>query len=134
MIRRAVLSLIAVGVLSLTVSDAEAQQRWGKQQVRPVSHQTAYGQAYNQVPNSHRAYGRVWGGLHSNHNWNRFYHYPYVYYPHNYWGQEYFRSADHLYYRYPQEMRIPVYNRQWHNYYPNERPWHWGHHFILDVF
>ena len=29
---------------------------------------------------------------------------------------------------------IPVYNRRWHNYYPNARRYHQGHHFILDVF
>jgi hypothetical protein len=63
-----------------------------------------------------------------------FYHYPYVYYPQNFWGNEYYRSADSLYYRYPPEMRIPVYNKRWHNYYPNRRMYHAGHHFILDVF
>ena len=67
-------------------------------------------------------------------NWGRFYHYPYVYYPQNFWGNEYYRSADSLYYRYPPEMRIPVYNRRWHNYYPNRRKYHSGHHFVLDVF
>ena len=67
-------------------------------------------------------------------DWDRFYHYPYVYYPQNFWGNEYFRSADSLYHRYPPEMRIPVYNRHWHNYYPNRRAYHWGHHFALDVF
>ena len=67
-------------------------------------------------------------------NLTRFYHYPYVTYPHNYWGNEYFRSNGNMYYRYPAEMRIPVYNRGWHNYYPNSRRYHWGHHFILDVF
>ena len=54
-------------------------------------------------------------------DWERFYHYPYVYYPQNFWGNEYYRSADSLYYRYPAEMRIPVYNRHWHNEYPSPR-------------
>ncbi len=67
-------------------------------------------------------------------NMNRFYHYPYVTYPQNYWGSDYYRSADSLYYRYPAEMRIPVYNRDWYNYYPTSRRYHWGHQFILDVF
>jgi len=67
-------------------------------------------------------------------NLQRFYHYPYVTYPHNYWGSEYYRSNGDMYHRYPQEMRIPVYNRSWHNYYPSSRRYHWGHHFILDVF
>ena len=69
-----------------------------------------------------------------NHNLQRFYHYPYVTYPHNYWGSEYYRSNGSLYHRYPQEMRIPVYNRSWHNYYPSSRRHHFGHHFLLDVF
>lgn len=65
-------------------------------------------------------------------DWERFYYYPYVYYPHNF--QRYPESYDHLYYRYPAERRIPVYNANWHNFYPSERPYHKGHHFILDVF
>ena len=81
-----------------------------------------------------RAYGQTWGGQASTRDWNRFYHYPYVYYPQNFWGQEYYRSSDSLYHRYPQEMRIPVYNKKWHNYYPSNRRFHSGHHFILDVF
>jgi hypothetical protein len=81
-----------------------------------------------------RAYGRSWGGQTDFPDWNRFYHYPYVYYPQNFWGQEYYRSSDSLYYRYPPEMRIPVYNKQWYNYYPSNRRYHTGHHFMLDVF
>ena len=80
------------------------------------------------------AYGQNWGGSYSAHNWERFYHYPYVYYPQNFWGNEYYRSAESLYYRYPPEMRIPVYNQCWHNYYPEDRRYHSGHHFQLDVF
>lgn len=63
-------------------------------------------------------------------NWQRFYYYPYVYYPHNFQSQP--ESYDHLYYRYPVERRIPVYNKDWHNFYPSERPYHSGFHFILD--
>lgn len=81
-----------------------------------------------------QAYGRSWGGTASSTDWQRFYHYPYVYYPQNFWGSEYYRSADSLYHRYPPEMRIPVYNARWHNYYPNRRKFHSGHHFVLDVF
>jgi hypothetical protein len=65
-------------------------------------------------------------------DWERFYYYPYVYYPHNFERPQ--GSYDHLYYRYPPNMQIPVYNKQWHNFYPTERPYHRGHHFILDVF
>ena len=81
-----------------------------------------------------RAFGQAWGGSASTRDWNRYYHYPYVYYPQNFWGQEYYRSADSMYHRYPPEMRIPVYNKKWHNYYPSCRLYHSGHHFILDVF
>ncbi|MCC6493548.1 MAG: calmodulin-binding protein [Pirellulales bacterium] len=81
-----------------------------------------------------QAYGRAWAGTYTTQDWNKFYHYPYVYYPQNFWGNEYYRSADSLYYRYPPEMRIPVYNRKWHNYYPERRRYHSGHHFVLDVF
>lgn len=65
-------------------------------------------------------------------DWQRFYYYPYVYYPHNFQSQP--QSYNHMYYRYPTERRIPVYNADWHNFYPSERPYHKGHHFILDVF
>jgi hypothetical protein len=81
-----------------------------------------------------QAYGRAWGSTYNTLDWDRFYHYPYVYYPQNFWGNEYYRSADSLYYRYPPEMRIPVYNRHWHNYFPTARPYHRGHHFVLDIF
>jgi hypothetical protein len=70
----------------------------------------------------------------STQDWDRFYHYPYVYYPQNFWGPEYYESSDSLYYRYSPEMRIPVYNRRWHNEYPQSRRFHSGHHFILDTF
>jgi hypothetical protein len=81
-----------------------------------------------------RAFGRTWGSAYSETDWERFYHYPYVYYPQNYYGQEYYRSSESLYYRYPQEMRIPVYNRQWHNELPQPRRYHQGHQFTLDIF
>lgn len=64
-------------------------------------------------------------------DWNRFYYYPYVYYPHNFQAPH---QYDNLYYRYPVERRIPVYNTNWYNFYPTEQPYHRGHAFILDVF
>lgn len=64
-------------------------------------------------------------------DWGRFYYYPYVYYPQNFQRPT---QYDHLYYRYPQERRIPVYRTDWYNEYPSERPYHRGHHFLLDVF
>lgn len=65
-------------------------------------------------------------------DWSRFYHYPYVYYPHNFTPQN--QSFNHMYHRYPQNRRIPVYNSNWYNFYPSKKPYHKGHHFILDVF
>lgn len=90
---------------------------------------TAAGQAQAQ-----QAYGRQWGRTYNTQDWQRFYHYPYVYYPQNFWSRDYYRSSESLYFRYPQEMRIPVYNKAWQNYYPQQRRYHSGHHFILDVF
>jgi len=81
-----------------------------------------------------RAYSRVWGSQYGTRDWERFYHYPYVYYPQNFYGNEYYRSSEDLYYRYPQEMRVPVYNKKWHNYYPEGSRYHQGHQFNLDVF
>ena len=81
-----------------------------------------------------QAYGRQWANTYSTQDWNRFYHYPYVYYPQNFWGNDYYRSSESMYYRYPAEMRVPVYNKQWHNVYPEGAAWHSGHHFILDTF
>ena len=81
-----------------------------------------------------RGFNREWGHTYRSQDWERFYHYPYVYYPQNYWGSEYYRSADSLYYRYPAEMRIPVYNRHWFSDYPTPRPYHRGHQFVLDIF
>ncbi len=81
-----------------------------------------------------QAFNRQWSHTYNTQDWNRFYHYPYVYYPQNFWGSEYYSSAEHPYFRYPQEMGIPVYNRQWFNYYPEPRKYHQGSHFILDTF
>lgn len=77
---------------------------------------------------------RTWAGTYNTQDWNRFYHYPYVYYPQNFWGQSYYRSSNDLYYRYPPEMRIPVYNTNNYNYYPSTRMYHQGSHFMVDVF
>ena len=71
MIRRTMLALLcAVTVLTLVhAADAQAEQ----------------------------AYGRQWGRNYSTQDWNRFYHYPYVFYPQNFWGNDYYRSAEDLY-------------------------------------
>ena len=81
-----------------------------------------------------QAFNQQWGQTYSTQDWNRLYHYPYVYYPQNFWGPDYYRSSNNMYYRYPPEMQIPVYNRQWHNEYPQDRRYYYGHHFNLDVF
>lgn len=94
---------------------------------------TTAGYSTMQTPHA-MAYGQTWGGAASNRDCSRFYHYPYVFYPQNFQGEEHYKSSDSMYYRYRPEMQIPVYNRHWHNYYPSNRRYHWGHHFILDVF
>ena len=98
--------VLSMGLLACAASDGSAQQ----------------------------AYGRQWGHTYNTQDWSRFYHYPYVYYPQNFWGDDYYKSAESLYYRYPPEMRIPVYNRRWHNEYPLPRKYYRGHHFNIDVF
>ena len=84
--------------------------------------------------NAQQAFNQQWGQSYSTQDWNRLYHYPYVYYPQNFWGPDYYRSSGNMYNRYPPEMQIPVYNRQWHNEYPQDRRYYGGHHFNLDVF
>ncbi len=80
------------------------------------------------------AYGQAWGGAASNRDSSRFYHYPYVFYPQNFQGEDFYKSSDSMYYRYRPEVQIPVYNRHWHNFYPSPRRYHMGHHFLTDVF
>ena len=110
----------------------------------PVAYRTPYAtnqqpyaasqqQGYNGAPLPSHYYNGAYGPYGAT-NMERFYHYPYVTYPHNYFGSEYFRSNGSMYHKYPAEMRVPVYNKGWTNYYPGSRRYHWGHHFILDVF
>lgn len=84
--------------------------------------------------NAQQAFDRQWGRTYTTQDWNRLYHYPYVWYPQNFWGADYYRSSEDMYYRYPHEMQIPVYNRQWQNEYPQRRRYYQGNHFELDVF
>ncbi|GHT35287.1 hypothetical protein FACS189427_04250 [Planctomycetales bacterium] len=81
-----------------------------------------------------QGYGRQWAASYNTQDWQRYYYYPYVYYPHNYYSPEYFKSGQDPYNRYPAEMQVPAYNKDWMNYYPSSRRFHSGHHFILDVF
>jgi hypothetical protein len=108
MIRRALLATAAAVVIMFAFDQSEAAAQY-----------PGYGPA---------------GSQYNMNDWDRLYHYPYVYYPQNFYGNEYYRSAQSLYYRYPQEMRTPVYNKAWQNYYPSNRRYHWGHQFVLDVF
>jgi hypothetical protein len=115
MIRRTMLVVCCAAAFSVVAAarDAQAQQPYAG----------AYGQ---------QAFGRQWGGSYSTQDWNRLYHYPYVYYPQNFFSSEYYQSSNDLYFRYPAEMRVPVYNKQWMNMFPEGRLYHSGHHFILD--
>lgn len=117
--------ILAISTSMTTPADAQGVPGYGAQNPQGFG-----AQGYGTQP----AFGQAWGSTAANVDWNRFYHYPYVYYPQNFWGQDYFKSSDSLYHRYPNEMRIPVYNKQWHNYYPSNRRFHRGHHFILDTF
>jgi hypothetical protein len=108
MLRASGLALVAAVGLTATLCQSEAQAQ--------------------------QAYGLTWGRTYNTQDWNRFYHYPYVYYPQNFYSSQYYKSADDLYYRYPQEMRVPIYNKAWHNMYPEGALYHSGHHFILDQF
>ena len=109
MIRRTFLALLCAGALGAAFGATKAQAQ-----------AQAYGAVYNQN--------------YSTQHWQRLYHYPYVYYPQNFWSSEYYQSSDDLYYRYPPEMRVPVYNKQWHNMYPEGALYHRGHHMMLDTF
>jgi hypothetical protein len=71
------------------------------------------------------------GGAGQPTDWNNFNHYPYVYYPQNFQRPT---TYNNMYFRYPAERRIPVYNKDWHNFYLMEQPYHMGYHDILDVF
>ncbi|MCA9050699.1 MAG: hypothetical protein KDA89_18300 [Planctomycetaceae bacterium] len=64
-------------------------------------------------------------------DWQRYYHYPYVYYPHSFQQPQ---TYNNMYHRYPQSMQIPVYNKAWYNFYPTAKPYHTGAHFNLDIF
>lgn len=66
-------------------------------------------------------------------SWERFFHYPYVYYNQNFRPMENYKSTDDLYYRYRRDMQVPAYNPYWQNYYPVPRRYHQGTHFVLDI-
>lgn len=143
MFRKLSLSIAFASVCALGVTasaQTPAQTTGASSAGSPKVELASYGQNYasgatsfSQTPQA-MAYGQSWGGAASNRDCSRFYHYPYVFYPQNFRGNEYYQSSDSLYNRYPPEMQIPVYNKHWQNYYPSSRRYHWGHHFILDVF
>ncbi|MGL6194764.1 MAG: calmodulin-binding protein [Thermoguttaceae bacterium] len=77
--------------------------------------------------------GVPWGGTQVE-DWNRYYHYPYQYYPQNFQSQQYYKGSSIPTQRYPAEMQVPpYYDKNWQNYYPVPRKYHFGHHFKLDV-
>ena len=67
MIRRTMLALVGALALTTAAATAEAQQP--------------------------QAYGRQWGQSYNTQDWSRFLHYPYVWYPQNFWGPDYYKSA-----------------------------------------
>jgi hypothetical protein len=148
MLRVLAFSILAVAVTGSSALAQQEEQTRKKLEVKQASAESGQGAAklasyaqcypdggYSGNANSPKpiGYGPMWPAT-GNRDCSRFYHYPYVFYPQNFYGSEYYRSSDSMYYRYPAEMQIPVYNRQWHNEYPSERRYHWGHHFLLDVF
>ncbi len=135
----ATVALCAIGATAQAQSASSASDNTGTK-----ASLASYGQEYAsgasgyagitmQTPQA-MAFGQTWGGAASNRDCSRFYHYPYVFYPQNFQGEDFYKSSDSMYYRYRPEMQIPVYNRHWHNYYPSPRRYHSGHHFLLDVF
>ena len=81
-----------------------------------------------------QGFGRTWGNTNTVQDWQRYYHYPYQYFPQNYQSPEYYKASSDPTNRYPVEMRVPKrYDPSWQNYYPAPRKYHFGHHFILDV-
>ncbi len=141
-------AMIAVACLANLVGSTRGEEPTKKTPAKLTSAQTgtgeycppsyanaapgAYGYANN--PNAPKAFGYSWGSAGNSRDCNRFYHYPYVFYPQNFRSPESYQSSDSMYYRYGPEMQIPVYNRNWHNEYPSARRYHWGHHFLTDVF
>ncbi len=151
--RRSFALVCAAGLVYCTLaSSVSAAEPRGKNPISRTSYVSGEAGVGAPLPaGAGTAFGRQWSHTYGTQDWERFYHYPYVYYPQNFWGSEYYRSSENLYYRYPPEMRIPVYNKQWHNYYPEAAEWnkymnhrhkgpptggryHSGHHFILDTF
>ena len=126
MIRHLPVFLLAAALFVMFTDEASARRPRGIGMFGP----TASGTAENYAP----AYGESWGKNYNTQDWNRFYHYPYIYYPHNFYPEEYFRSADNMYYRYPAEMRIPLYDKRNYNYYAEPKTYHQGFHYITDIF
>ena len=108
MLRRFLLVLVCSATMALFFSASEAQAQ--------------------------QAYGRQWARTYNTQDWQRYYYYPYVYYPHNYYSPEYFRSSEDIYNRYPAEMQVPAYNKDWINFYPMPQRYHQGFHYRLDIF
>ncbi|MDO4569551.1 MAG: calmodulin-binding protein [Planctomycetia bacterium] len=130
MIRHASVWLFVAALLVWASSEASAQRFRRNVVGTGVPQAAATQQSYNYTP----AYNESWGKNYNSQDWNRFYHYPYIYYPHNFYPAEYFRSSESMYNRYPPEMRIPIYNKKYFNYYKEPKTHHQGFHYIIDIF
>ncbi|MDO4550654.1 MAG: hypothetical protein Q4C96_05330 [Planctomycetia bacterium] len=129
--RASFILLLCLGASVFLTSSAEAQRF---RRTRNVTYPEVPANSLYAPGNQGPAFNQSWGQSYSTQDWNRLYHYPYVYYPQNFWPQEYYRSADDLYNRYPPEMRIPIYNKKMFNYHTEPKTSHSGFHYILDVF
>ena len=129
--RTSVMLLFFAAVTIFLTGNAEAERfRQSRNTYPSVPANSLYSADASHAP----AFNQSWGRSYTTQDWNRFYQYPYITYPQNYWPQEYYRSADDLYKRYPPEMRIPIYNKRMYNYYKEPKPYHQGNHYIMDVF
>ncbi|MGL6227064.1 MAG: calmodulin-binding protein [Thermoguttaceae bacterium] len=82
-----------------------------------------------------QAYGQTWNSPYTLEDWQRYYYYPYKYYPQNFEVLNYNEVMSNPGQPYPPEMRIPpYYDKRWQNYFPSPRKYHSGRHFHLDMF
>ena len=108
MIRRTMLGLLLAGLLLAFCSASQAQAQ--------------------------QAYDRQWGGQLQHPGLEPLLSLPLRHLSAEFLGTRILSQSENLYFRYPPEMRIPVYNKAWHNEYPQPRRYYQGHDFILDVF
>jgi hypothetical protein len=66
--------------------------------------------------------------------WGKYYHYPYNYFQQYYWSPYDYQPVYDYQYRYPQQMRVVPKRHGWRSWHTQDKPWHRGYHFVLDVF